>query len=236
MYPRSLFKKRGFLDELPLSTISEEVSLVSIRRISEPLQYNEFHGVKTLAQKPICDHEIIDMSMNVFGGKWRIKDLHYADKDKKLHANKLPGFFYTVFHPSSVIYYEKAYPLCISINAINNKEFIFPISFEDKKQRNAFFTRYPIDNDKYLKGDFNGQNSYVVECEISHKPTFLNYWHCVMNLKLDGTLLTTQPKSYKTIVAMFWEQLLSDAIIIDDFDESSHIIPCRLYQELRQTR
>lgn len=230
MYPRSIYKKRGYVDIIPLSLISKEINLISIRRSSKQLKVVDFHGVKTFLENPIADSEIIDMSMNLLGGKWMIKHIHYADKDKKKHADELPGFFYTVLHPKSVAYFKDAYPLYISINAINEKQFIFPMPFENKQQREAFFKRYPVDDEKYLADGVNAKDVYEVKCEVSHKPTFLNFWHCVLNLKLDGTLLAKQPNSYKKVTAAFWETHLKTAIINTCIEGTDHIIPSHLYR------
>lgn len=86
----------------------------------------------------MLDSEIIDMSMNILGGKWMIKDIHYADKDKKKHKDELPGFFYTILHPKSIEYFKKAYPLCISINAINEKQFVFLFRSKIKNKEKPF--------------------------------------------------------------------------------------------------
>lgn len=231
LYPRSIYKKRGYVDIIPLSQISKEINLISIRRSSKQLKVVDFHGVKTFLEKPIADSEIIDMSMNLLGGKWMIKHIHYADKDKKKHTDELPGFFYTVLHPKSVAYYKDAYPLYISINTINEKQFIFPIPFKNKQQREAFFKRYPVDDEKYLANDVDAKDAYEVKCEVSHKPTFLNFWHCVLNLKLDGTLLGKEPKSYKNVTAAFWETLLKTAITNASIEGIDHIIPNHLYHD-----
>ena len=229
MYPRSIYKKRGYVDIIPLLQISKEINLISIRRSLKPIEFIDFYGVKTISEKPVVDSEIIDMSMNILGGKWMIKDIHYADKDKKKHKDELPGFFYTILHPKSIEYFKKAYPLCISINAINEKQFVFPIPFENKKQREAFFKRYPVDDKKYLADEINAHDVYQVKCEVSHKPTFLNFWHCVLNLKLDGKLLEKHPGSYKIVTAAFWEALLIKAII-NTIEGTNHIIPSHLYR------
>lgn len=93
LYPRSIYKKRGYVDIIPLSQISKEINLISIRRSSKQLKVVDFHGVKTFLEKPIADSEIIDMSMNLLGGKWMIKHIHYADKDKKSTLMNCLAFF-----------------------------------------------------------------------------------------------------------------------------------------------
>lgn len=229
LYPRSIFKKRGYVDTISLSQISQEVNLMSIRRISKPFEIIDFNGVKVF-DMPIEDNEIVDMSMNLLGGKWTLKNLHYADKDKVEHSHEYPGFFYTVFHPNSVAYFKEAYPLNIRVNDLNGRQFIYPILFENKNQRNAFFKRYPVDDEKYLAEDLNSKDAYEVKCVITHKPTFLNYWHCVLNLTLDGTLLEKQPNSYKKVASAFLEKLLKPAVINAYSDNNDHSIPCHLFK------
>lgn len=69
MYPRSIYKKRGYVDIIPLLQISKEINLISIRRSLKPIEFIDFYGVKTISEKPVVDSEIIDMSMNILGGE-----------------------------------------------------------------------------------------------------------------------------------------------------------------------
>ena len=213
-YPRCIFRKRGYKDTICIPELLESVSAVTARRSEKPIEFEDFDGVKIVSSMPFEKHQVINLSMNLMGGLWKKEFVKFADKSQKC-ADRIPSPIYTILHPKSIKFFN---------------EFEYPIKFDNENSFKKFFNKYPNKNDtKYIKRESSQQNAI---CVIRHDPTFLNYWHVVLDIDMgDGVLLDKNIGPYKTIVDAFWKILLKKALFVEEPNIKDIAIPDHFYRK-----
>lgn len=216
-YPSAIFRKSGYVDTIDISSLVKEVPAVSARRHDGEFEVEDFDGVRIITKMPFEPREIIDMSMNLIGGKWEEEHAGYAD-GSRLKSGSLHPWIYIITHPDSVKFFEESKVIYMDLGKVHGKDFEFPLKFESKNAFDAFFKRYPNEDDsrQYVK---NEEKNHKVRSVITHDPTYLNYWHVVLNIEMNRAGEHLQVKSpYKKVVEAFWNKILSKAL----FDYNPH--------------
>ncbi|RIV27490.1 hypothetical protein DYU11_04070 [Fibrisoma montanum] len=167
-YPKALIPSNRFKDKIDLSLVKSNILLV--RRSDKP--YNEiFDELGLLREDAFHEKEVLDMSLNLLGGKFRIKDIKFNPKNEA--AKRWTGqksSIYKIYKFIEIL--PSSMPIFFWYSSINDKT--FPYRKPKNQVQESLIKHLDIDLSK------QGKNTLIdVEARtfVAHDPTLANYWH-----------------------------------------------------------
>lgn len=209
-YPNSILPKTCFKNFLEFDTLIENQQIFLLRRSDKPLEhtFSILGGNYILCQDAIEDSDLLDLSLNLLGGKFQIKHIKFIPKIKSEACYPWDGkssiYLSDHLHNYSVV----EVPCYIFIDSSNiHNETISYSRTQDK----------PLD--KHLKSlgkTFKPENKiYNFESRVKFVavPTNINYWHFELRInEFDNDPISNKKPAW---VKALCHQIFNDIISVN---------------------
>lgn len=204
-YPNTIIPQTYYKERIDISSVLKLKRPCIVRSSSKPFEETFNVETETLREDVILPKDVIELSMNLMGGRLKIRHLNYRVKKAAMNIWSKPE------KPTIRKYqglYEKtkiAIPIYFYLKDIHDKPFpYYRTNDTEAKKLIQFLNITPrVVNDNV---EFEGK------CFVKHTPNKLNYWHVEILLKgNDGNeikagksawIKSAAGESYKNIIAV----------------------------------
>ena len=199
-YPIKVAPERGYRHRLPMISLLEKYPQLAVARRSKDKDIYVYssNGKHKTFRTGLFQDNLIEMSVNLLGGRFKIKHLPFVPKielvnkdwdGKSVHDKYLSKNEYSLESECGVIFFRVA-----QVNA-----FSFPYlkKIEQVDDYNALKTkaiqihnREKINVDGMIVGAFGGKKAMTdvhARLHVNHHPNALNYWHMQIDVYPAGS-------------------------------------------------
>lgn len=189
-YPTSIIPKKGYHPRIDISKLLEIYPhLAVVRRcdILEPFAFSSTGNKRRLKDDVFADENLLQMSVNLIGGKFRIKHLQYKPVLGEL--TKLwdgVSLLSTPINKESYKVASQYTPIYFRVKEINEFAFPYKKHFDNNAALNSWKQKISKRNKEHLeicKIITEEISTKSTELEVqatlktNHYPTLANYWH-----------------------------------------------------------
>lgn len=191
-YPHSILPKRNYIRRLDLNELLENYPFLAVMRRCEdpkPFAVSATGKHEVLKSSIFGNTNLLQMSVNLIGGKYKRKHLRYNPKGNYVRGDWDGDTLQEIPVPKSLYDKKKTYGVIYyRISEVN--KFTFPytkvIKAEDyknyKSRAEEIQRKHDLKVDSEIVGALGNppNNGTVVRARImaNHHPNIMNYWHC----------------------------------------------------------
>jgi hypothetical protein len=213
-YPLSILPKKNYIIRIDIDKLCEEISTSLVRR-SQKKESELFNKFGKLREDVLAEGDILNMSMNLLGGKFKSKHIKFnpVKEATKIWDGK-ESIFYYKYH-SFIQNLSQVTPIFFNVRDLHNQS--IPYQRSKDKDVTKLISKLNIKAiETEGKYEFNGKSI------VSHEPTLLNYWHVEFQIKdIENNLVSNTKSAWKKNVV---EMALKHVISINASKECTEII------------
>lgn len=193
-YPLSILPQKSYVHRIDIDALCKEISIFVVRR-SQKTGADLFNKFGKLREDALSETDLINMSMNLLGGAFKLEHLGF-NPTKKATRNwdGKASIFYSKYHDLVQILPHTT-PIFFNVLDIHGQN--IPYQRSKDKDVNKLMAKLNI---KPLETD--GKYELYAKSVVNHEPTYLNYWHVEFQIRdVENNLVSNTKSSWKKNVA-----------------------------------